>query len=47
MLLKKVLGTAIAGVLVTGMVACGGEEDKTASKSISEPQGQNWRYAHE
>lgn len=47
MLLKKVLGTAIAGVLLAGMVACGGDEEKSTSNAVAEPKGQNWRYAHE
>ncbi|WP_414674797.1 TRAP transporter substrate-binding protein DctP [Marinospirillum sp.] len=47
MLLKKVLGTAVASVLVAGMVACGGSEDKTATNATAESKGQNWRYAHE
>lgn len=47
MLLKKVLGTAVASVLVAGMVACGGSEDKAATNATAEANGQNWRYAHE
>lgn len=47
MLLKKILGTAIASVLTVGMVACGGGEDKAATPAATEPKGQNWRYAHE
>ena len=34
MLLKKILGTAIASVLTVGMVACGGGEDKADRKSV-------------
>ncbi|WP_405023257.1 TRAP transporter substrate-binding protein DctP [Marinospirillum sp.] len=49
MMLKKVLGTAVAGVLMASMVGCGSdsEEANSTSNAAAEPEGQNWRYAHE
>ncbi|WP_245944320.1 TRAP transporter substrate-binding protein DctP [Marinospirillum perlucidum] len=49
MMLKKVLGTAVAGVLMASMVGCSGETEETESntQAAAEPQGETWRYAHE
>ena len=47
-MLKKVLSAAVAGVLVTSLVGCGGDSDDTqTSAAPAAVQGQNWRYAHE
>jgi len=47
MMLKKVLGTAVAGVLMASLVGCGSDSDEAETTATAAPQGQNWRYAHE
>ncbi|SFX56915.1 TRAP transporter substrate-binding protein DctP [Marinospirillum alkaliphilum] len=47
MMLKKVLATALAGVMLAGLAACGGDKDTETASATAGAAGQNWRYAHE
>lgn len=48
MVLKKILATAITGVMLAGLAACGSDKEaETSSAAPVAEQGQNWRYAHE